>query len=97
MAIDNNNSTVNFSVLNNFEEKQNFVKSLIKRQLELARLLANVYGDSILFRDHVVLMKAIANSNIPRTVAKKLNGVMSYTDFANIFISVMDEHLIINF
>ena len=59
--------------------------------------MANVYGDSILFWDHVVLMEAIANSNIPRTVAKKLNGVMSYTVFANIFISVIDEHLIINF
>ena len=97
MATDNNYSIVDFSVLNNFEEKENFVKFLIKRQLELATLLANVYGDSILFRNHVVLMETIANSNIPRTVAEKLNGVMSYTEFANIFISVMDEHLIINF
>ena len=65
--------------------------------MELARLLANVYGNSILFRDHVVLAKAIGNSSIPRILAEKLNGVLSYTDFANIFISVMGKHLIINF
>ena len=65
--------------------------------MELARLLANVYGDSILFRDHIVLVKAIDNSSIPKVLAEKLNGVMPYTDFANIFISVMDEHLIIHF
>ena len=34
-----------------------------------------VYGDSILFRDHVVLMETIGNSNIPRRKMKWSNVI----------------------
>lgn len=67
--------------------------SLIKKQLGLTRLLANLYRNSILFNDHVILMEVVDDSNVPRISAGGLSGKISVNDFANIFPTTMDENL----
>lgn len=76
MAVNSNNNTMNFSVLL-VDEKEKLIRNLIKKYLDLARFMANIYRDNILLRDHALLMEEVDKTNIPKLLADKLNGTLT--------------------
>lgn len=54
MAMNFENNTVNFSTITD-EDKENFMKSCIERQLNLAKFMAFIYDDSNILHDHAIL------------------------------------------
>ena len=38
-------------------------------------------------------MEAVEKSNIPKILAKRLNGTMTFVQFSQIFVEVMDENI----
>ena len=67
---------MNFSVLL-VDEKEKLIRNLIKKYLDLARFMANIYRDNILLRDHALLMEEVDKTNIPKLLADKLNGTLT--------------------
>ena len=50
-----------------------------------------LYQDSFnILHDHKVLMEAVFKSNIPKILLDKLNGTMTFIEYSQIFLSVMD-------
>lgn len=93
MAINNENETVNFNIFLTGEEKANFVKYLIQKQLNLAKFMNELCQDSFnILHDHKVLMEAAFKSNIPKILSDKLNGAVTFIEYSQIFLSVMDEY-----
>ena len=76
MAVNSNNNTMIFSVLV-VDEKEEFIRNVIKKHLDLARFMANIYRDNILLRDHALLMEEVYKTNIPKLLADQLNGTLT--------------------
>lgn len=76
MAVNSSNNTMNFSVLV-IDGKEKLIRNLIKKHLDLARFMANIYRDNILLRDHALLMEEVDKKNIPKLLADKLNGTLT--------------------
>lgn len=76
MAVNSNNNTMIFSVLV-VDEKEKFIRNVIKKHLDLARFMANIYRDNILLRDHALLMEEVYKTNIPKFLADQLNGTLT--------------------
>ena len=76
MAVNSNNNTMIFSVLV-VDEKEKFIRNVIKKHLDLARFMANIYRDNILLRDHALLMEEVYKTNIPKFLANQLNGTLT--------------------
>ena len=76
MAVNSNNNTMIFSVLV-VDEKEKFIRNVIKKHLDLARFMANIYRDNILLRDHALLMEEVYKTNIPKLLADQLNGTLT--------------------
>ena len=92
MAINSENGTVYFSVLTG-EDKENFVCQLIHKQLQLSKFMCSIYSNSSILQDHTILMEAVEKSNIPKIIAERLNGTMTFVQFSQIFLEVMDENI----
>ena len=76
MAVNSNNNTMIFSVLV-VDEKEEFIRNVIKKHLDLARFMANIYRDNILLRDHALLMEEVYKTNIRKLLADQLNGTLT--------------------
>lgn len=76
MAVNSNNNTTIFSVLV-VDEKEEFIRNVIKKHLDLARFMANIYRDNILLRDHALLMEEVYKTNIRKLLADQLNGTLT--------------------
>ena len=76
MAVNSNNNTMIFSVLV-VDEKEKFIRNVIKKHLDLARFMANIYRDNILLRDHSLLMEEVYKTNIPKFLVDQLNGALT--------------------
>ena len=62
------NKTVNFSTIAG-EDKENFIKSCIEKQLNLAKFMAFIYDDSNILHDHAILMETVQGSEIHNILA----------------------------
>ena len=89
-AIDFEIETVNFSLQHG--QEKDFIRGLIERQLQIAYFLANIYGNKNLLNDYLLLLAAVKNSSIPKVLAKRLVGVIRFSDFSREFIAVMDNY-----
>ena len=51
--------------------------------------MANLYPNKV-YRDHAVMMDAVEKSNFPRFLSERLNGTMKFSQFSQIFVSVLE-------
>ena len=55
--------------------------------------MCSIYSNSSILQDHTILMEALEKSNIPKILAEILNGTMTFVQFSQIFLEVMDENI----
>ena len=82
-----------FSSFNSVEEKEIFLKNLIRKQLELSKTCFLADPTSQNLHQHTQLMGQIYNSNFHKILASRLNTPVSINQFATIFSEVLDEQL----
>lgn len=51
-----------------------------------------IYPLSNLLHDHAILMDAVEKSEIPEGLSSRLNGQITFREFSQIFLEVMDEY-----
>ena len=70
MAINLKNNTIDFFVWTG-EDKENFIKFLIDKQLNIAFYMASIYGNKNIPHAHAILMDTAKGSEIPQTFTSK--------------------------
>ena len=81
---------VGFNLL---EEKQNFIKDIIKKQLDLAYISPAVHPTDRILNTHLHLMKHIYDSNFYKLLAQRIDGSITVRQFAEIFANLLNEVL----
>ena len=71
MTINSENNTMDFFVLTN-EDKENFIKFLIDKQLNIAFYMASIYGNRNILHVHAILMDTVKGSEIPKNFTSKI-------------------------
>ena len=51
-----------------------------------------LFPDSNILHDHTILMNAVEKSNILKVLSGRLNGTITFGEFLQIFLSLMDEY-----
>ena len=51
-----------------------------------------LFPDSNILHDQDILMNAVEKSNIPKVLSDRLNGTITFGEFLQIFLSLMDEY-----
>ena len=82
-----------FSSFNTITEKENFVKELIKKQVDLSERLCDVYSGNEVFDTHYILLLNIQNSNFYRVLSSSLTTQVTIDQSANIFVQVLEEYV----
>ena len=90
MAINNQNQTIDFSVFTSDVEKKNVFRHLIKKQVEFGKFMANLYPNNNVYCNHAIMMNAVEKSNFLRFLSEILNGTMKFSQFSQIFVSVLE-------
>ena len=80
---------VDFSGMTEIDEKE-FCKRVIADQLNLLNRLIGMPSNEHLVMEHVALIHLFKNFNV-KTVARKLFGVMNWSQMITEFLKVMDE------
>lgn len=70
MAINFENNTIDFFVWIG-EDKENFIKFLIDKQLNIAFYMASIYGNRNILHVYAILMDAVKGSEIPQNFTSK--------------------------
>ena len=91
MAINFENNTIDFFVWIG-EDKENFIKFLIDKQLIIAFYMASIYGNRNILHVHAIWMDAVKGSQIPKILPQWLNGQMTFGDVSIIFITALDKY-----
>ena len=65
MAVNFENNTIDFFVWIG-EDKENFIKFLIDKQLNIAFYMASIYGNRNILHAHAILMDTVNGSQIPQ-------------------------------
>lgn len=91
MAINFENNTIDFFVWIG-EDKENFIKFLIDKQLIIAFYMASIYGNRHILHVHAIWMDAVNGSQIPKILPQWLNGRMTFGDVSIIFITALDKY-----
>lgn len=82
-----------FGSFNTITEKENFVKELIKKQVDLSERLCDVYSGNEVFDAHYILLLNIQNSNFYRVLSSSLTTQVTIDQSANIFVQVLEEYV----
>ena len=88
-----NQELYDFSDFNSLEEKEQFIKDIIRKQVELAHVSAAAHPTDRTFFIHLHLMKRIHDSNFSKLLAQCINGRITVRQFAEIFANLLDEQL----
>ena len=85
MAMNFENNTVNFSTITD-EDKENFMKSCIEKQLNLAKFMAFIYDDSNILHDHAILKEMPAPT--PPRREEKVTTQLSLLRMKNFLVKI---------
>lgn len=80
-----------FSSFNSVEEKEIFVKNLIKKQVELSQIFCLIYPSNQILCIHVELMICLYNSDFYKILFDRLNTAVSAVELAEILCKVLDK------
>ena len=88
-----NQELYDFSDFNSLEEKEQFIKDIIRKHAELANISAAAHSiDRTLFIQ-LHLMKCMHDSSFYKLLAQRINGRITVRQFAEIFANLLDEQL----
>ena len=86
-----NQELYSFSDFNSLEKKEQFIKDVIRKQVELAHISAAAHPTDRTL--HLHLIKRIHDSNFYKLLAQHINGRITVRQFAEIFANLLDEQL----
>ena len=86
-----NQELQDFSSFNSFEEKENFIKDIIQKPVDLAHISVAASPTNVILLNHLHLMRNINNSNFHKLLARCINGTITVRQFAEIFANLLDE------
>ena len=50
--------------------------------------MVNLYPN--VYRDHAIMMDVVEKSNFPRLLSERLNGTMTFSQFSQILVSILE-------
>ena len=88
-----NQELQDFSSFNSLEEKENFIKDIIQKQVDLAHMSVAAFPTNVILLNHLHLMRNINDSNFYKLLARRINGMITVRKFAEIFANLLREVL----
>ena len=85
-----NQKLYDFGSFNTLEKKENFMKDIIKKQLDLAYVSAAVHPTDRILNTHPHLMKYIYDSNFYKLLAQRIDGSITFRQFGEMFANFLD-------
>ena len=88
-----NNGLCDFSNFNSLEEKENFIKDIIKKQVNLSYISVAAFPNERVLKNHLHILKHVGDSNFCKLLAGRVNGPVKVQQFAEVFTKLLDEQL----
>ena len=85
--------TFDFTTFETANEKENFVKSLIEKQINLSKDLVNIYNQSPILNLHFVLLTYVKHTDFHKILTQKLNGVLTSDEYVKRFSNTIEEYV----
>ena len=85
--------TFDFTTFETANEKENFVKSLIEKQINLSKDLINIYNQSPILNLHFVLLTYVKHTDFHKILTQKLNGVLTSDEYVKLFSNTIEEYV----
>lgn len=86
-----NGQLCDFLTFNSTDEKETFIKGIVRKRLELSYMSVLAYPADVMLRQHLNLLEKIYDSNFYRVLATQLNEPVTILQFAEIFSKTLDE------
>ena len=72
---------------------KNFIKDIIKKQLNLSYISAAAFPNDRVLKNHLNIMKHVQDSNYHKLLAGRVNGPVTVQQFPEVFTKLLDEQL----
>ena len=86
-----NQELYDFSCFNSLEEKENIIKDIIQKQVDLAHISVAAFPTDVILLNHLHLVRNINDSNFGKLLARRINGTLTVRQFVEIFANLLYE------